>query len=268
MATKGSKKKKTNVNKQARDKFISSLPQNPSPSETVHAKLVRALGPEESEKALLDEAAFLVHKAEAMVNDLDESLNDLEDLVSSAEDESLANEFDVAGNEAGSKKTEKAGSLLKEMFSACPTCNDEKVRKSRAIEASKRVDMLGNIALIVKNFKASTDARFASLSSSLQDQLKPIVEASTQVALAKDALASSLDELEEHLKFAFGIKDEIPSDVTDAAMFPTEDTVMDIVFNDVPVSQPSEFDTTVDGMLDGLEDETVSSPRPRGRVVN
>lgn len=149
---------------------------------------------------------------------------------------------------------------LDDMFSTCPRCNDEKVQKARATEASRKAEMILVIRDIVARYRTATNAKFTALSDSIQAQLKPVVEASNKIAISRSELSEDLSELEDNLKSAFGITDDIDPIAMEKAMF-TENEEGDPFETPTPGTDPL-FDRITDSVDTVLLGEDDSDPEP------
>jgi hypothetical protein len=131
----------------------------------------------------------------------------------------------------------------------CPTCNTTQIQKERALEKSRKSEMILVIRDIVGRFKTEYDVRLTTLSNKIQDQLRPIVAAAGEITVAKHDLEISLIRLEDDLKRAFGCEDVLDPRLGSEALFleseqgepvtlfdapePGEDPVFDKLSSDV-----------------------------------
>jgi hypothetical protein len=152
----------------------------------------------------------------------------------------------VEGVEEAYQANQANQSPADEMFTTCPVCNDEKTRKSRATEASRKTEMILVIRDIVSRFRVATNAKFDALSADIQAQLKPIVEASNRIAITRSELSEALSDLEDDLRSGFGITDEIDSVVAGGAMFAETDE--GDPFNPPEPGQDPLFDAVTSGV--------------------
>jgi hypothetical protein len=163
------------------------------------------------------------------------------------------------------------------MFADCPVCKNEKLHRDRAVEASKKAEMILVIRDIVTRFRAAANAKFDALSADIQAQLKPIVEASNKIAITRSELADSLSDLEDNLRSGFGITDEIDPTVMGGTMFaetedgdpfnqpePGEDPVFDKLVSVADVALGENDPTESEGSI--FQERPIGAEPPLGSI--
>jgi hypothetical protein len=170
----------------------------------------------------------------------------------------------------GVEEAYKASPEPEGMFTECPVCKNEKLHKDRAVEASKKAEMIMVIRDIISRFRTAANAKFDALSADIQAQLKPIVEASNKIAITRSELSESLSDLEDNLRAGFGITDEIDPEIMSGAIF--AETVDGDPFNPPEPGTDPVFDTITTGVDTALSENdstdqeiTFSQDRPLER---
>jgi hypothetical protein len=118
-------------------------------------------------------------------------------------------------------EADKANKIVGEegMFTYCPTCNDPKIARGQAAERAKKTEMILTVRDLVDKFKSSADARLAALSSKIEEQLKPIVAMTSQIAVARKELDLQLVTFEDELHKSMGLDGELDPEVVSKGLF-------------------------------------------------
>lgn len=136
----------------------------------------------------------------------------------------------------------------------CPICNNPKLQKDAAVEASRKAEMILVIRDIVTRFKRVTDARLSALATNVTKQISTIVAVSNEMTVTKHDLDISLINLADDLKQAFGIADTLDPKFTGEALFQEDEEGEPLDMFDAP--EPGEdalFDKLTSDVNDVLE---------------
>jgi len=189
---------------------------------------------------------------EGKIAEAQDAINELErEIAADDEDDEkldLNSIFQVEDTDSQSTPLEHSAIEVEFNPDTCPTCNTAKVQRERALEASRKAEMILVIRDIVGRFKREYDVRLSTLSNTIQDQLRPIVAAAGEITVAKHDLSLSLIRLEDDLKRAFGCEDVLDPKLGSEAMFLENEEGEPITLFDAP--EPGE-----DPMFDKLSSD-------------
>lgn len=109
--------------------------------------------------------------------------------------------------------------VVEGLFNYCPTCADEKVARGRAHERDQKTEMILTIRQIVGTFRKDVDGKLNSLSTLIENQLKPIVAMTTAVAMARKDMELHLTQFEDSLHRTMGLDKELDPEVVSTSLF-------------------------------------------------
>jgi hypothetical protein len=154
----------------------------------------------------------------------------------------------------------------------------EAQQKADAIEAQRRVDLKVAIRKTITDYRERAATRLTELSTKVEDQLKAVIAAVSEVAVAKRDFDLQLVDLEDTLKVVCGLEEDVDpvelgiDDTSDDGeiyeMFKMVDGAADLNDIDfVPVEPEKKVTDAVDGALLGLE-EVISEDETDFDTVN
>jgi len=109
--------------------------------------------------------------------------------------------------------------VVEGLFNYCPTCADEKIARGRAAEAGQKAETILTIRDIVATFRKDVDGKLNSLSTLIENQLKPIIAMTTAVAIARKDLDLDLAQFEDSLHRTLGLDKFIDPEVVSTSLF-------------------------------------------------